>query len=94
MDTTQVTLGRIVELQRQQLLGMQHIAKQQEQLIRLLEERRAGQLRVFLSRTWSVFSRQLATNIGRWAAGLPLWLLALEALGLRPLLGKLLGLYG
>jgi hypothetical protein len=74
--------------------GIRHIVRQQERIITLLETRRMGWCRAFLIRIWSAFSEQLSTNIGKWLAGLPLWLLALEVFGFRQLLEKLVGWSG
>jgi hypothetical protein len=90
MDTTQA-LQHITELHKEQMKGLRHIAKQQAKIIRLLEARQTGPLSAFLSRIWNAFSRRLATNIGQWLAGLPLWLLALKGLGLDRLLADWFG---
>jgi hypothetical protein len=84
-------MDELTAFQRQHLLGMRMII---ERLDRLTEPKPTGRLRVFLSTMWKAFSEQLATNLGQWAAGLPLWLLALELLGFRELLAKLAGLSG
>lgn len=91
MDTTRAETHDIATLLQQQDRWLRHIARQNAHLIRLIEGRRTGRLRAFLRKMWSAFSEKLATNIGHWAAGLPLWLLALEGLGLRQLLERLLG---
>jgi hypothetical protein len=43
---------------------------------------------------WKAFSERLATNLGHWLAGLPLWVLALEGLGLRSWAAKLAAVFG
>lgn len=90
MDTTEALL-HIVELLKEQMRGQRHIARRQEKLILLMERNQTGAFRVFLLMTWNAFYERLATNLGHWAAGLPLWLLAFEILGLRQLLEKLAG---
>lgn len=55
---------------------LRHIAKQQARIIEAIDRKRNAWHRVFLSRTWNAFSEDLATSLGRWLAGLTLWLLA------------------
>lgn len=93
MDTTR-TLLCITELHREQMRGLRHIAGQNARMIEIMEKRRTDRLSAFLSKTWKSYSDHMATNLGKWLAGFPLWLLALELLGLRPLLEKLLVFYG
>lgn len=71
--------------------GLRHIAKQQARLLELSTKRNERPWLAFLRAVWKAFSEKLATNLGHWLAGLPLWLLALEVLGLRELLTRLLG---
>lgn len=70
---------------------LRHIANQNDRILEILETERTGRLRVFLSRIWNASCEHLATNIGQWVAGLPLWFIALEWLGLRQLLARLFG---
>jgi len=70
-----------------------HIIKQNERAIQILEAKRAG-LFSFLRAIWKSFSGRLSTNIGNWMAGALLWLLSLEVLGLGRLLERLAGFFG
>ena len=88
------TRALITELHREQMRGLRHIARQQARIIEAIDRKRNAWHRVFLSTMWKAFSERLATNLGQWAAGLPLWFLALEFLGFRDLLAKLAGLSG
>jgi len=82
------------------IIALRHIARQQAKIIALLEADAAtattkttGQLNAFRSKMWSAFCEHLASNIGRWMAGMPLWLLAFQGIGLRHWLEKLLGFF-
>lgn len=90
MDTMRV-LQHFTEMHEMQMRGLRHVARQNDRIIKITERNQTGPLRVFLSMIWNAFSKRLATNLGHWLAGLPLWLIALEFLGLRQLLEKLLG---
>lgn len=90
MDMMQA-LHHITELHREQMRGLRHIAGQQARLIEMMERNRTAWLRVFLSTMWNAFSEQLATNLGKFLAGLLLWLLAAKLLGLDHLFEKLAG---
>jgi hypothetical protein len=90
MSTAHI-LERMEALHMEHMRGLRHIAKEQTRLAEMLAARNNHPLRRFLSAVWKAFKDKLATNLGHWLAGLPLWLLALEVLGLRELLAKLLG---
>lgn len=86
---------RIADIQAKQIEALGVIINQQNLILRALEPRRHPMmttLHAFLGATWRAFSRRLATNLGQWLAGLPLWLLVLEVSGLRRLLAEVLGL--
>lgn len=77
--------------EEQTLMALRSIHRNQCRIISMMEARQTARLPAFLKKTWSAFYARLATNLGQWLAGLPLWLLALEGLGLHQLLAKWFG---